>query len=88
MTVLTFKVSGGNLIRTDMNRLVSYTRNNAVAKFELNEEWANISPVVAQFRKMTSAVMTCLSKTACVLYHGRSLKERVLFMFPLWAGIL
>lgn len=51
MTVLTFKVSGGNLIRTDMNKLVSYTRNNAVAKFELNEEWATVSPVVAQFRK-------------------------------------
>lgn len=51
MTVLTFKVNGGSLIRTDMNRLVSYTRNNAVAKFELNEEWAVISPVVAQFRK-------------------------------------
>lgn len=51
MTVLTFKVNGGCLIRTDMNRLVSYTRNNAAAKFELNEEWAEISPVVAQFRK-------------------------------------
>ena len=51
MTVLTFKVKGGCLLRTDMNRLVSYTRNNAVAKFEFNEEWAAVSPVVAQFRK-------------------------------------
>ena len=49
MTVLSFKIKGSTLIRVDMNRLVAYTRNNAVAKFEFSEDWAGVSPVVVQF---------------------------------------
>lgn len=51
MIVLTFKVTGTDLIRTDMNRLVAVSRNNVAAKFDFNSDWEGITPLAAQFSK-------------------------------------
>lgn len=49
MIVLQFKVTGTDLRRTDNSKVVAITRNNVSAKFEFNSDWADITPVVAQF---------------------------------------
>lgn len=49
--VLSFSVKGNKLVRKDMKGLVAYTRNNAFAGFDFDREWADVSPVTAQFYK-------------------------------------
>ena len=51
MPMLNFKVCGDKLRITGLKGITAYTRNNAFAKFEFNEEWAAVSPVVAQFSR-------------------------------------
>lgn len=51
MITLTFYVTGTELIRTDMNKLVAVSRNNVAARFEFNSDWEGITPLVAQFSK-------------------------------------
>lgn len=51
MIVLTFNVTGTDLRRTDLNRIVAVSRNNVSAKFSFNSDWDDISPRVVQFYK-------------------------------------
>ena len=51
MIVLTFNVTGTDLRRTDLNRIVAVSRNNVSAKFSFNSDWDDISPKVVQFYK-------------------------------------
>lgn len=51
MIIFEFHVTGNNLRRTDINKMVAISRNNAAARFNFNSDWDNISPIVAQFSK-------------------------------------
>ena len=51
MIIFEFQVTGNNLRRTDVNKMVAVSRNNAAAKFNFNSDWDNVTPIVAQFSK-------------------------------------
>lgn len=51
MIIFEFQVTGNNLRRTDFNKMVAVSRNNAAAKFNFNSDWDNVTPIVAQFSK-------------------------------------
>lgn len=51
MIYIEFKATGSNLRRTDLNKVVAYTQNELSARFSLNSDWDNLSPIVAVFSK-------------------------------------
>lgn len=56
MIYLKFKVKGSNLIRIDLKKVVAFTQNELSAKFELNSDWDNLSPIVACFSRNDEVV--------------------------------
>lgn len=51
MVYIEFKATGSNLRRTDLNKVVAYTQNELSARFSLNSDWDDLSPIVAIFSK-------------------------------------
>ena len=51
MIYIEFKATGSNLRRTDLNKVVAYTQNELSARFSLNSDWDDLSPIVAIFSK-------------------------------------
>lgn len=51
MIYIEFKATGSNLRRTDLNKVVAYTKNELSARFSLNSDWDDLSPIVAIFSK-------------------------------------
>lgn len=51
MVYIDFKATGSNLRRTDLNKVVAYTQNELSARFSLNSDWDNLTPIVAVFSK-------------------------------------
>lgn len=68
MPVLNFKVCGDKLRATGLKGITAYTRNNAYAKFDFNEEWAGVSPVVAQFWRNCECCYDCfIENSMCAI---------------------
>lgn len=67
MIVLAFNVTGTDLRRTDINRIVAVSRNNVEAKFSFNSDWDNISPKVAQFYKDNKYYDVSLANNECIV---------------------
>lgn len=65
MIVLTFNVTGTDLRRTDVNRIVAVSRNNVSAKFNFNSDWDDISPKVVQFYKDEEYYNVSLKNDEC-----------------------
>lgn len=51
MIYIEFKATGSNLRRIDLNKVVAYTQNELGARFSLNSDWDDLSPIVAIFSK-------------------------------------
>ena len=51
MVYIDFKATGSNLRRTDLNKIVAFTKNELSARFTLNSDWDNLTPIVAVFSK-------------------------------------
>lgn len=51
MIYIEFKATGSNLRRTDLKKVVAYTKNELSARFSLNSDWDDLSPIVAIFSK-------------------------------------
>lgn len=51
MVYIEFKATGSNLRRIDLNKVVAYTQNELSARFSLNSDWDDLSPIVAIFSK-------------------------------------
>lgn len=51
MIYIEFKATGSNLRRTDLNKVVAYTKNELSARFSLNSDWDDLNPIVAVFSK-------------------------------------
>lgn len=67
MIVLAFNVTGTDLRRTDINKIVAVSRNNVEAKFSFNSDWNNISPKVVQFYKDNKYYDVSLANNACIV---------------------
>lgn len=67
MIVLAFNVTGTDLRRTDINKIVAVSRNNVEAKFSFNSDWDNISPKVVQFYKDNKYYDVSLANNACIV---------------------
>lgn len=65
MIVLTFNVTGTDLRRTDINRIVAVNRNNVFAKFNFNSDWDDIFPKVVQFYKNEEYYNVILENDEC-----------------------
>ncbi|MDO4301527.1 MAG: hypothetical protein Q4D26_09090 [Clostridia bacterium] len=65
MIVLTFNVTGTDLRRTDVNRIVAVSRNNVSAKFNFNSDWDDIYPKVVQFYKDEEYYNVSLKNDEC-----------------------
>lgn len=51
MVYIDFKATGSSLRRIDLNKVVAYTQNELSARFTLNSDWDNLTPIVAVFSK-------------------------------------
>ena len=51
MESLGFRVNGTALVRTDLNKVIRYTRNYLRAEFEFIQGWSDVSSIVANFTK-------------------------------------
>lgn len=51
MVYIEFKATGSSLRRIDLNKVVAYTQNELSARFTLNSDWDNLTPIVAVFSK-------------------------------------
>ncbi len=67
MIVLAFNVTGTDLRRTDINKIVAVSRNNVEAKFSFNSDWDNISPKVVQFYKDNKYYDVSLPNNECIV---------------------